>query len=86
MKKGVDAAVVPELQGQPGAASAVCFDVQPWKLLTSAGVAEECSALVVDHATGEADQDRGEGGPACEVRDDSVGGSGGAARVVRRNL
>ena len=40
---------------------------------------EERSALVADHATGEADQDWGQGGGARKVRDVPTGRGGGAA-------
>ena len=59
----VDAFVVPELRGQPGSASALRTCVQPGELPASVDAAEVGEALVVDHATGKADQDR------CESRD-----------------
>ena len=40
-------------------------------------------ALVADHAAGDADQDRSQGGDALGVRDLPDGRSGGSARVVR---
>ena len=42
------AAVVPELQGQPGAASPIRAGVQPGELLSSVGAAEVGEALVAD--------------------------------------
>ncbi len=82
----VDAAVVPELQRQPGAASAIRAGVQPGELPASVGAAEVREALVVDHAAGEAAQDRSKRGPAFQVRDFSDGRRGCAARVVRGDL
>ncbi len=64
----VDTAVVPEFQRQPDAASAIRPGVQPRKLPALVGAAEVGEALVVDHAAGEADQDRGEGCPPLQVR------------------
>ncbi len=51
----LDAAVVPKLQRQPGAASASRPGLQPGKLLAAVGAAKVRETLVVDHATGEAD-------------------------------
>ncbi len=74
----VDAAVVPELQRQTGAASTIRPGVQPRKLPTPVGVAEVGEALVADHAAQDADQDRSKGRPAFQVRDFSDGRSRGA--------
>jgi hypothetical protein len=46
-------------------------------------MAEVRDALVVDHAAGEANQDRGEGYPSLPVRSLPDGRSGGSTRVVR---
>ncbi len=51
--------------------------------LTSAEVLE---ALVVDHATGEADQDRSQGGEALGIRDLPAGRGSGSTRVVHSDL
>ena len=79
----VDTSVVPEFQRQPGGTSAIHPGVQPRKLPASVGVAEVREALVVDHAAGEADQDRSKGGPAFQERDVPDGRGGGPARLVR---
>ena len=74
----VDAAVVPEFQGQSGAASTIRASVKPRELHAAVGAAEVREALVADHGAGEADQDRSKSGPACQVHDISDGGGGGA--------
>ncbi len=74
----VDEAVVPELQRQPGAASAIRDGMQPEELPASVGAAEVREALVVEDATGEADHERGQSGSGCEVRNVPNGRSGGA--------
>ena len=64
----VDALIVSQLQGQPDAASAIYPGVQPRELPAAIGAAEVSEALVVDHAAGEADQDRDEGCPPLQAR------------------
>ena len=64
----VDAAVVPELQRQPGAASAFRPGVQPRELPAKIGAAEVGETLVVDHAARQADQDWCEGRHPLKVR------------------
>jgi len=48
VRREVDAAVVPELQGQPGTASALRVGVQPRQLPASPGATEAREALVAD--------------------------------------
>ena len=54
----VDAAVVPEVPGQRGSASASCAGLQSGQRHAHAGSAGEGCPLVADDAAGEADQDR----------------------------
>ena len=53
-----DAVVQSDLQGQPGAASALRPGAQPGKLSAPIGATEVRETLVADDAPGEADQDR----------------------------
>ncbi len=57
--------------------------LQPGQLPAAAGLAETGATLVADDAAGEADQDRGQGDAAREVRDVPTGRGGGDAEVVR---
>ncbi len=82
VRRKVDAAIVSDLQRQPGTASAIRSGVQPRELPTSVGAAEVGEALVVDHTTREAHQDRSQGGEALGVRDLPDGRGGGSTRVV----
>src|SRR5215470_2482271 len=58
----VDAAVVPNVRRQRGAAPASCARLQPRQLSAHAGNARTDQGLVADKLEGEADQDRREGG------------------------
>ncbi len=78
----VDAAIVPEFQGQSGAASAIRPGVQLGELPAAVGTAEVGEALVIDHAAGEAHQDRRQGGSTREVRDVPDGRGGSSTRVA----
>src|SRR5262249_44733100 len=55
----LDAAVVPPVQGQPGAAPAVRPGLQPGQLPAAAGAAPTGAGMDADDPAGEADQDRG---------------------------
>src|SRR5512142_2040325 len=79
----VDAAVMPSVQGQPGAASAVRARLQPWELLAAAGTAPGGEALELDDAAGEADQDRSQGRRSFQGGDVPDGGGGGASHALR---
>ena len=58
----VDAAVVPDVRGQRGAAPASRARLQPRQFLVDAGDARADQGLVADELEGEANQDRREGG------------------------
>src|SRR5262249_44245778 len=76
-------AVVPAFQGQPAAVTVVRPGVQPGQLPTLTGTAEADPGLDADDAAGEADQDRGQGRGALQVRHLPVGGSRRPAEAVR---
>ncbi len=52
-------ALLPRVQGQPDAAATVCSGLQSGELPAPPGAARGDRALVADHATGEAGEDRG---------------------------
>ena len=79
----MDTAVVPELQRQPDAASAIRASVQPRELPAVVGVAFGREALVADDASGQADEDRGEDRSACPVRHVSDGRGGHFTTAVQ---
>ena len=64
----LDAAVMSQLPQQRGASSAARLGLQPGQLHANIGFAEGGRALVVDHAAGEAGEDRREGGQSRAVR------------------
>jgi hypothetical protein len=76
-------AELPRLRGQSGSASALCLGVQPGQLPAEAGAAAVGEALVADHASGEAHQDRSEGRHARPVRGLPDGGGGYSSPPVR---
>ena len=59
--------------------------VQPGQLSTATGSAASHEELDNDDFAGEADQDRGQSGSACQVRHFPDGGGGGAASLVPRD-
>ena len=61
----------------------VRLGLQPGQLPAAAGLAETGATLVADDAAGEADQDRGQGDAAREVRDVPTGRGGRDAELVR---
>src|SRR5262245_47211967 len=68
----VDAAVVPNVRRQCGAAPASCARLQPRQFPAHAGDAGADQGLVADESEGKADQDRREGGeprPLCYLPD-----------------
>src|SRR6516165_1524859 len=79
----VDEAVVPSVPGQRGALAVVRPGLQPGERATAAGAAAVDPQLEPDGPAREADQDRGEGRDAREVRRVPVGGGGGAPAAVR---
>jgi Transposase DDE domain group 1 len=82
----VDATELPRLRGQPGAAAAIRSGVQPGKLPAAIGIARWRKALVADHATGEANHDRCEGGVVRAVHSVPDGGGRGSPRAVSVDL
>ena len=60
--------------------------LQLGELPASIGVARWREALVADHASGEADQDRGEGGASCPIRDLPDGGGRRPSKSVPADL
>ncbi len=79
----VDEALLPHVQGQPSPLAVVRLGVQPGQLPTAIGFAETDPTLDPDDAAGEADQDRGQGDAAREVRDVPIGRGGRHAELVR---
>src|SRR5262249_40906985 len=68
----MDAAVVPDVRGQRGAAPTSCARLQPRQFPAHAGEAGADQGLVADESEGKADQDRREGGeprPLCYLPD-----------------
>ena len=63
----------------------VCLGLQPGQLLAAAGLAEEVRHWSLDNAAGEADQDRGQGDAALEVRHVPTGRGGGDTELIRRD-
>jgi len=70
------------LCGQPDAAATVRADLQLEQFPAAGGVAPGCASLDLDAATGEIDQDRGEGRAPSPADHLPNGGSGGSARVI----
>ncbi len=79
----VDEALLPHVQRQPSPVAVVCVGLQPGQLPAAARLAETGAALVADDPAREADQDRGQGDAAREVRDVPVGRGGRHAELVR---
>ena len=82
----MDEALLLDVQGQPDPAAVVRVGLQPGQLPAAAGAAQEYSAMVVDDASGKADQDRSQSNAALEVRVLSTGGSRRAATTVRSDF
>ena len=79
----VDAAVVPEVPGQRGSASASCAGLQSGQRHAHAGSTREGCPLVADGATGEADQDRRAHGAPRPLHHVPAGGGCRSAPSVR---
>jgi hypothetical protein len=79
----VDAAVVPAVPGQPGAAPVVRHSLQPGQFPAATGAAPSGADLDADDAAVEADQDRGQGRPPRQGHHVPAGGGGGVPGVVR---
>ena len=82
----MDAAVMPHVPQQRGSASASRPGLQSGQLHADVGLAEGGRALVIDHAAGEAGQDRRQGCPPWSLCHVSIGRGGGVAGAVPENL
>ncbi len=82
----MDAAVMPQVLRQRRPAAASRLGLQSRQLHADVGLAEGGGALVADHATREAGQDRGQSCPPWPVRHVPIGGGGGAEGTVPENL
>ncbi len=78
----MDKALMPRLHGQPCAIAIVRPGVQPGQLSTPTGSATSHEDLDDDDLAGEADQDRGQSGSACQVRNLPDGGGCGAVSAI----
>jgi len=72
-RRQVDQALLPHVQRQPGPLAVIRLGLHPRQLPAATGPAETGATLVADDAPGEADQDRGQGNAALEVRDVPTG-------------
>ncbi len=79
------AAGMPEVPQQRGSAPTSRPGLQSGQLHADFGLAEGGGTLVADDATGEAGEDRREGGQSRAVRHVPIGRSGGAERIVPEN-
>ena len=78
----MDKALMPRLRGQPCAIAIVRPGLQPRQLLAAAGSAASHEDLDDDDLAGKVDQDRGQSGSACQVRNLPDGGGGGPVSAV----
>ena len=81
----VDAAVMSEVSRQRRPATTSRPGLQSRQLHADAGLAEGGGTLVADHATGEAGQDRRQGGQPWPLRHVPFGRGGGAEGTVPEN-
>ena len=81
-----DLALLPSIRVQLDVASVVCpVAYNMGTFSTKAGIAESGEALVADDTSGEADQDRCEGGPPRPVHHLPDGRGSGVASTVQGN-
>ena len=78
----MDEALLPRHRGQSCEIAVVRLGVQPGQLSTATGSAASHEDLDDDDLAGEVDQDRGQSGSACQVRNLPDGGGGGLVSAV----
>ena len=78
----VNDALLPYVPGQPSPRSSLCVGRKPEQLPAATGLAETGPVLVADDAARKADQDRGQGSAAHQVRVLSTGIGGRDTKLV----